>query len=54
MEISLQQSLIMSRGGFTIFATRPISAVVLFIAATLSAAPILRQMLHSRPTCKAV
>ena len=48
MEISLRQSLIISEGGFTIFAMRPISGVLLACAALMILLPPLRLLLRQR------
>ena len=48
MEMSLRQSLIISEGGFTIFAMRPISGVLLACAALMILLPPLRLLLRQR------
>jgi putative tricarboxylic transport membrane protein len=48
METSLRQSLIISQGDFTIFATRPISATLLALAALMLAMPVVRRLLSLR------
>lgn len=52
MEISLRQSLIIAQGSFSIFVSRPISAVLLGIAALLLVSPVARQLLRWRPAYK--
>lgn len=53
MEISVRQSLIISQGSFEIFVTRPISAVLLGIAALLLVSPLARQLLQFLPAYQA-
>ena len=53
MEISVRQSLIISQGSFGIFVTRPISAVLLGIAALLLVRPLARGLLQFLPAYKA-
>ena len=53
MEISVRQSLIISQGSFGIFVTRPISAVLLGIAALLLVSPLARRLLQFLPAYKA-
>ncbi len=52
MEISVRQSLIISQGSFGIFVTRPISAVLLGIAALLLVSPLARRLLQFLPAYK--
>ena len=49
METALRQSLIKSKGGFSIFFTRPISAVCLIIAIALIIMPLLPWFRRRRP-----
>lgn len=49
MEESLRQSLDISRGSFGIFLTRPISVVLLFLAAVIFLTPMLRALRGNRP-----
>jgi putative tricarboxylic transport membrane protein len=44
METSLRQSLILSQGGFDIFVTRPISAVLLAVAFLMLVTPLVRRL----------
>jgi len=44
METSLRQSLILSQGGFGLFLTRPISAVLLGFAVLLLVTPVVRRL----------
>ncbi|MGH8704165.1 MAG: tripartite tricarboxylate transporter permease, partial [Burkholderiales bacterium] len=48
METSLRQSLIISQGGFGIFATRPISATLLGLAALMFVMPVVRRLVGLR------
>ncbi len=52
METALRQSLIKSKGGFSIFFTRPISAVCLIIAIALMVMPLLPWLRGRRPGVK--
>ena len=54
METSLRQSLILSEGAFAIFATRPISGVLLALAALVLAMPLLRRLAGQRAPRRAV
>jgi putative tricarboxylic transport membrane protein len=49
METALRQSLIKSKGSFSIFFTRPISAVCMIIALALMIAPFLPWFRRRRP-----
>ncbi|MGE5254344.1 MAG: tripartite tricarboxylate transporter permease [Planctomycetaceae bacterium] len=49
LETALRQSLIKSKGSFTIFFTRPISAVCILIALALMVAPLLPWFRRGRP-----
>jgi putative tricarboxylic transport membrane protein len=49
MEMALRQALIKSRGSFSIFFTRPISATCLIIAIALMVIPLLPWFRRRRP-----